>query len=44
MRAIWIPHSEIPESQRVDVDVTPDAEAHQLLDVLAIVDGWRAEG
>jgi putative hydrolase of the HAD superfamily len=44
MRAIWIPHSEIPESQRVDVDVTPDAEAHQLLDVLAIVDGWRTEG
>jgi putative hydrolase of the HAD superfamily len=43
MRAIWIPHSDIPESQRVTVDVTPDAEAHELLDILAIVDRWLAE-
>ena len=40
MRAIWVPHSDIPESQRVTVDVTPDAEAHELLDILDIVDGW----
>jgi putative hydrolase of the HAD superfamily len=44
MRAIWIPHSDIPASQRVAVDVSPDAEAHELLDVLAIVDRWRTEG
>ena len=24
----------------VDVDVTPDAVAHELLDILDIVDGW----
>jgi putative hydrolase of the HAD superfamily len=40
MRAIWVPHSDIPASQVVPVDVTPDAQAHELLDVLAIVDGW----
>ena len=42
MRAIWIPHSEIPVSQQVAVDVTPDAQAHELLDILGIVDGWLA--
>jgi putative hydrolase of the HAD superfamily len=41
MRAIWIPHSEIPATQQVPVDVTPDATAHELLDILEIVDGWR---
>ena len=40
MRAIWIPHSDIPTSQQVSVEVTPDAEAQQLLDILDIVDGW----
>ncbi len=44
MRAIWIPHSDIPESQRVEVTAVPDAHAHELLDVLGIVDGWLAEG
>jgi putative hydrolase of the HAD superfamily len=43
MRAIWIPHSDIPLSQQVSVDATPDAKAHELLDILAIVDGWLAE-
>lgn len=42
MRAIWIPHSDIPAGQRVDVTAIPDATAHELLDVLAIVDGWLA--
>lgn len=42
MRAIWIPHSDIPEDQQVTVDVTPDAQAHELLDILDIVDGWLA--
>lgn len=41
MRAIWVPHSEIPLDQQVAVDVTPDAQAHELLDVLATVDCWR---
>jgi putative hydrolase of the HAD superfamily len=44
MRAIWIPHSDIPRSQQVAVDATPDAEAHELLDILDIIDGWLAEG
>ncbi len=44
MRAIWIPHSEIPLDQQMAVDVTPDAQAHELLDVLGIVDRWLAEG
>ena len=44
MRAIWVPHSDIPEDQQVSVEVTPDAVAHELIDVLAIVDGWLGEG
>ena len=42
MRAIWIQHSDIPHGQRVEVTAMPDAHAHELLDVLAIVDGWSA--
>ncbi len=42
MRAIWIPHSDIPATQRVAVTAIPDAHAHALLDVLDIVDGWLA--
>jgi len=42
MRAIWIPHSDIPASQRVEVTAVPDARAHELLDVLDIVDAWVA--
>jgi len=41
MRAIWVPHSEIPVSQQVSVEVTPDGVAHQLLDILDILDGWQ---
>lgn len=40
MRAIWVPHSTIPANQKVEVDAVPDAEAHELLEVLGIVDGW----
>ena len=43
MRAIWIPHSDIPSAQRVEVTAVPDGHAHQLLDVLDIVDAWAAE-
>lgn len=42
MRAIWVPHSEIPVAQQVSVDVTPDAVAHELLDILDILDGWQS--
>ena len=40
MRAIWVPHSDIPDAQRVEVDATPDAVAHRLGDVLRIVETW----
>ena len=40
MRAIWVPHSDIPQDQQVSVEATPDAVAHVLLDVLTIVDSW----
>jgi len=40
MRAIWVPHSRIPLTQQVSVDVVPDGVAHELLDVLGIVDAW----
>ncbi|MBM6404705.1 HAD family hydrolase [Phycicoccus sp. CSK15P-2] len=42
MRAVWIPHSDIPATQKVDVTAVPDARAHELLDVLDIVDAWNA--
>jgi len=42
MRAIWVPHSEIPVAQQVSVDVTPDGIAHELLDILDILDGWQS--
>ncbi|EWT00335.1 haloacid dehalogenase [Intrasporangium oryzae NRRL B-24470] len=41
MRAIWIPHSDIPEDQQVSHEATPDAVAHELLDIAAIVAGWN---
>lgn len=40
MRAIWIPHSDLPAEQRVEVTAVPDARAHHLIDILDIVDGW----
>jgi len=43
MRAIWIPHSDIPAAQRVEVTAMPDGHAHQLLDVLDIVDAWSTQ-
>ena len=42
MRAVLIPHSDIPVDQQVPVDVTPDGVAHRLLDVLALIDAWNA--
>jgi putative hydrolase of the HAD superfamily len=42
MRAIWVPHSQIPLAQQVSVEVTPDGVAHELLDILAILGGWQS--
>lgn len=41
LRAVLIPHSDIPVDQQVPVDVEPDAVAHTLLDLLDIVDAWN---
>jgi putative hydrolase of the HAD superfamily len=42
MRAIWVPHSDLPLNQVVEVDDEPDATVTELLDVLEVVDGWLA--
>lgn len=44
MRAVLVPHSDIPAAQQVPVDVIPDGLAHRLLDVLPLVDGWNGAG
>lgn len=41
MRAIWVPHSDIPAYQHIETGDQPDGVAHQLLDVLTIVEQWR---
>jgi putative hydrolase of the HAD superfamily len=41
MRTIWIPHSTIPGDQVPDDSARPDAVAHRLLDVFAIVESWQ---
>jgi putative hydrolase of the HAD superfamily len=43
LRAVLIPHSDIPAEQQVEVDVQPDAVAHRLLDLLEIVDRWQGD-
>lgn len=40
MRAVFVPHSDLPERQRVPVDVEPDAVIDRLSDLLPIVDRW----
>jgi putative hydrolase of the HAD superfamily len=41
MRAVLLPHSDIPEHQRGPVDGKPDAVIDRLSDLLALVDSWR---
>jgi putative hydrolase of the HAD superfamily len=41
MRAVLVPHSAIPESQKGHVDGDPDAVVDRLADLLAVVDAWR---
>ena len=43
LRAVLVPHSDIPDDQQVPVDVTPDGVAHELLDILDLVDRWSSE-
>ena len=42
LRAVLVPHSDIPAEQQVPVDVHPDAVVQRLLDLLPVVDAWRA--
>jgi putative hydrolase of the HAD superfamily len=44
LRAVLVPHSDIPRAQRVPVDVRPDAVIQRLLDLLPVVDGWSGRG
>jgi putative hydrolase of the HAD superfamily len=41
MRAVFVPHSAIPEHQRGEVNGTPDAVVHRLAELLPLVDSWR---
>ena len=40
MRAVLVPHSDIPAEQQVPVDVRPDGVVQRLLDLLPLVDAW----
>jgi HAD superfamily hydrolase (TIGR01509 family) len=40
MRAVLVPHSDIPPEQRVPVDVEPDAVVQRLADLPALLAGW----
>lgn len=40
MRAVLVPHSDIPADQQVPVDVVPDAVVQRLGDLLDVVDAW----
>jgi putative hydrolase of the HAD superfamily len=42
MRAILVPHSDIPDHQQVPVDVVPDAVVHRLSEVVHVVRGWNS--
>ena len=42
MRAVFVPHSDIPADQQVPIDVRPDAVVHRLAEVLDHVDRWYA--
>jgi putative hydrolase of the HAD superfamily len=41
MRAILVPHSDIPDDQRGPVEGEPDAIVHRLIEVLDHVDRWN---
>ena len=41
MRAVFLPHSDIPFVQRGHIEGEPDATIQSLAEVLSLVDGWR---
>lgn len=43
MRAVLVPHSDIPDVQRGPVSGEPDAVVHRLADLLPVLDGWLAD-
>lgn len=43
MRAVLVPHSDIPDAQRGPVDGEPDAVISRLAELLPVVDGWTAQ-
>jgi putative hydrolase of the HAD superfamily len=43
MRAVLLPHSDIPDVQRGHTNGTPDAVITRLADLLPLVDGWRTD-
>jgi putative hydrolase of the HAD superfamily len=42
MRAVFVPHSQIPPDQLGPVTSEPDAVINELADLLPIIDGWLA--
>ncbi|WP_214407278.1 HAD family hydrolase [Pseudonocardia lacus] len=40
MRAVLVPHSDIPAAQQVPVDVHPDGVLHRLADLPELIAGW----
>ena len=43
MRAVHVPHSEIPAQQRGHTEGVPDAVIHRIADLLPVIDSWRAD-
>lgn len=41
MRAVLVPHSQIPDWQRGTVEGEPDAVIARLADLVEVIDGWR---
>jgi putative hydrolase of the HAD superfamily len=41
MRAVFLPHSDIPSVQRGHIQGEPDAVIQRLAELLSVVDGWR---
>jgi putative hydrolase of the HAD superfamily len=44
MKAVLVPHSDVPPEQHRSVDTEPDAVIDRLIDLLAVIDGWNEPG
>jgi putative hydrolase of the HAD superfamily len=44
MRAVLVPHSDIPEAQRGHTEGAPDAVVHTLAELVPVIDSWLAPG